>query len=372
MYDDLDKFEPVAKIVVIGVGGAGNNAVNRMIEDNINSVEFYVANTDKQTLALSKAPNKIILGENLTGGLGAGGLPEIGKKAANESKEEIKKILEGKDMLFIAAGMGGGTGTGAAPVIAQIAKELGLLTVAVVTRPFSFEGNTKIEYSIFGINELSKVVDSIIIESNDKLLLIGGNMTVSKAFEESDAVLARCVKTVTDMILTPFLMNIDFADVKNVLKESGIALIGYGTGSGEGKCKEAVENAINSPLLETGINGARRAICAITFGPQIIMNEINEVINLLKKYSDQELNMKFALSKNPALGDDIIVSIIASDYENAHEILNQNSKSFDFSSIKENKSEDNSSVEEEESNEVSTEDILPNFLEDDEDENKPY
>lgn len=370
MYNELDKFEPVAKIVVIGVGGAGNNAVNRMIDENINSVEFYVANTDKQTLALSKAPNKIILGEKLTGGLGAGGDPEIGKKAATESADEIKSILEGKDMLFIAAGMGGGTGTGAAPVIAGIAKEMGILTVAVVTRPFTFEGTEKIEFSIYGINELSKVADSIIIESNDKLQLICGNMSVTKTFEESDSVLARCVKTVTDIILTPFLMNVDFADVKNVLKDSGIALIGYGIGTGANKCKEAVENAVNSPLLETGISGARRALCTISFGPQVIFNDVTETIALIKKCANQNVNLKFAINKNPALSDDIIVSIIASDYENAQEILNQNSKPMDIFNtiVKDEKPKDEQEVAEEEETVVTSDDVIPSFLDNDEDD----
>lgn len=359
MYEDLDKFEPVVKIAVIGIGGAGNNAVNRMIDDDIDSVEFYVANTDKQSLAMSKAPYKIILGKSLTNGLGAGGNPSVGKEAAEESEEEIRTILDGKDMLFIAAGMGGGTGTGGAPVIARIAKEMGILTIAVVTRPFSFEGNQKVCYSVQGIQELADIVDSIIIVSNDKLLLMNGNLSVSNAFEESDSVLARSVKTVTDMILTPYLMNLDFADVKNTLSSSGIALIGYGSGSGENKVDEAVENAINSPLLETGIVGARKALCGITLGPNVTLTDVHNTIAKINRMACKDLDLKFALSKNPALDDSIIVSIIASDFENAKEILNSSNKpSFDPLNKDINEyNDDTNKVEEEEE-----EDILPDFL----------
>jgi cell division protein FtsZ len=322
MYKDLDKFEPVAKIIVIGVGGAGNNAVNRMIDENISNVEFYVANTDKQALSISKAPHKIILGENLTAGLGAGGAPEIGRKATEESLDEIKEILKDKDMLFIACGEGGGTGTGGAPVIAAAAKEMGILTVAIVTRPFFFEGQQKIAYSVQGINELSKVVDSLIIVSNDKLLLYGGNESIINAFSEADSVLARSVKTVTDIILTPYLINLDFADVRNVLKDSGVALIGYGMGSGANKAEDAAENALNSPLLETGIGGAKKCLLAVTCGPQVTLNDVQKSVNKIKSIAGTDIDLKVAINKNPALGDDILISIIAADFENADDILN--------------------------------------------------
>lgn len=358
MSEDLDKFEPVAKIVVIGVGGAGNNAVNRMIDENISSVEFYVANTDKQALAISRAPHKIILGQTLTQGLGAGGSPETGKKATEESIEDIKEILKGKDMLFIAAGMGGGTGTGGAPVIAQAAKDMGILTVAVVTRPFSFEGPQKIAYSVQGISELSKHVDSIIIVSNDKLLLLGGNLSIVNAFSEADEVLARSVKTVTDIILTPYIINLDFADVKNILKDSGVSLIGYGMGSGPNKAVEAAENALNSPLLETGMAGARKCLIGITCGPQVTLYDVNTTVNKINQISGNNTDLKVAINKNPSLGDDIIISIIATDFVNKDEIIN--SKPKDYSKDIETKTEidtENSNDEEEKD-----EEIIPNFL----------
>ena len=269
MFDDLDNYEAVARIAVIGVGGAGNNAVNRMIDEEISSVEFYVANTDRQALATSKARNRLVLGEELTGGLGAGGEPSVGEAAAEKSIEDIRAIVRGANMVFIAAGMGGGTGTGAAPVVARVAKEEGALTVAIVTRPFSFEGKKRIANSVEGLNKLKEAVDSIIIVSNDKLLMVSGTQPISEAFAESDRVLAQSVKTVTDLILTPAVINLDFADVKNTLANSGIALIGFGMGSGPNKAQDAAVNAISSPLLEASINGARRAIGAVTCGSQV-------------------------------------------------------------------------------------------------------
>ena len=219
----LDNYEAYARIVVIGFGGAGNNAVNRMIDDELKSVEFYVANTDQQSLSHSKARNRIILGEKETNGLGAGGDPEKGRKAAEESIDKIREIVEGANLVFIAAGMGGGTGTGAAPVIAQAARAAGALTVAIVTRPFTFEGKKRIENSVKGLNDLKDAVDAIIIVSNDKLLMVSGTRPISEAFAESDGVLAQSVKTVTDLILSPAFINLDFADVRNTLKESGIS-----------------------------------------------------------------------------------------------------------------------------------------------------
>ena len=217
MNEDLDNFEPVVKIIVIGVGGAGNNAVNRMIDDNINNVDFYVANTDKQALSLSKAPKRLILGESVTNGLGAGGEPSIGKQAAEASEAEIRDIVKDANLVFIAAGMGGGTGTGAAPVIARYAKDSGALTIAIVTRPFSFEGSRKAQFSIDGLNALKENVDSLIVVSNDKLLINNGKASITDAFSEADKVLARSVKTVSDIILMPSLMNLDFADVRSIL-----------------------------------------------------------------------------------------------------------------------------------------------------------
>ena len=318
MTYDLDNFEPAAKIVVIGVGGAGNNAVNRMIDEEIANVEFFVANTDKQALASSKARNRIILGESLTGGLGAGGEPEMGEKAAEASVDQIKEIVKDANMVFIAAGMGGGTGTGAAPVIARIAKDAGALVIAIVTRPFSFEGKKRIANSIDGLNKLRSTVDSIIVVSNDKLLLMSGNSPIGEAFNESDKVLAQSVKTVVNLILIPAIINLDFADVRNTLKDAGVALIGYGIGSGPNRAKDADNSAINSPLLEASMSGARRAIVSITCGPQVNLFEAQETVNLLNSSSGNNIDIKFGIDINPNLSDDIFVSVIASNFE--HEV----------------------------------------------------
>ena len=313
---DLDNFEPAAKIVVIGVGGAGNNAVNRMIDEEIANVEFYVANTDKQALSTSKAHNRIILGSEITGGLGAGGEPEIGKKAAEASTDDIREIVKDANMVFIAAGMGGGTGTGAAPVIAKIAKDCGALVVAIVTRPFTFEGKKRIVNSINGLNNLRDNVDSIIVVSNDKLLMSSGTSPIGSAFNESDEVLARSVKTVVNLILLPAVINLDFADVRNTLLNSGVALIGFGLGSGPNRSKDAAEAAINSPLLEVSISGARRAIVAVTCGPQVTLLEAHDTVNRLTEASGHDIDIKFGIAINDQLTDEILVSVIASDFEN--------------------------------------------------------
>ena len=312
---DLDNFEPAAKIVVIGVGGAGNNAVNRMIDEEIQNVEFFVANTDKQALSTSKATKRIILGESITGGLGAGGEPEIGEKAAEATADSIREIVQGANMVFIAAGMGGGTGTGAAPVIAKIAKDAGALVVAIVTRPFTFEGKKRVVNSIDGLNKLRKNVDSIIVVSNDKLLMTSGNAPISQAFNESDNVLAQSVKTVVNLILLPAVINLDFADVRNTLKEAGVSLIGFGMGSGNNRAKDAANAALSSPLLEASITGARRAIVSVTCGPNVSLFDAQETVNLLIDASGHDIDVKFGVAINDQLDDEILVSVIASDFE---------------------------------------------------------
>ena len=321
--DDLDGFEPVARIVVIGVGGAGNNAVNRMIDDEIRNVEFYVMNTDKQALATSKAPNRIVLGEEVTKGLGAGGDPEVGKAAAEASRDKIAAIVSGADMVFIAAGMGGGTGTGAAPIVAEVAKEAGCLVVAIVTRPFALEGKTRNSNSVRGLNALKDVVDSIIIVSNDKLLQTSGNAPAGQAFSEADRVLSTSVHTVTDLVLLPSYINLDFADVKRTLQNSGIALIGYGSASGPNRAVEAAQNAINCPLLEASISGARRAILSITIGSGVKLIEFQDCMDEITREAGHDIDVKLGVSVNERLGDEMIVSIIASDF----------SEEFDFTSI---------------------------------------
>jgi cell division protein FtsZ len=312
--NNLDNFEPAAKIVVIGVGGAGNNAVNRMIDDNITTIDFWVANTDKQALSTSKARNRLILGQKKTNGLGAGGDPEIGRQAAEESLDDIRKIVSEANMVFIAAGMGGGTGTGASPVIARIAKEEGCLTVGIVTRPFTFEGKRRIGNSVSGLTELKKAVDSMIIISNDKLLMTSGSIPIGDAFREADNVLSQSVKTVTDLILMPAVINLDFADVRNVLKGSGISLIGFGLGQGTDKAMEAAQSAVSCPLLESSLTGARKAIVAITCGPKVSLLEAQETVDRIIEIAGTNLDIKFGVSINDQLSDQILVSVIASDF----------------------------------------------------------
>lgn len=318
----LDNYDPTARIVVIGVGGAGNNAVNRMLEENISHVEFYVANTDKQVLQTSASKNRLVLGEKTTGGLGAGGSPDVGKLAAEESKEEIADIVRGANMVFIAAGMGGGTGTGAAPVIAAIAREAKALTVAIVTRPFTFEGKGRIANSVRGLNELKDAVDAIIIVSNDKLLLSSGNQPIGQAFKMADDVLAQSVKTVTDLILMPSVINLDFSDVRNVLKNSGISLIGFGMGQGANKAFDAAQSAISSPLLESSLNGARKAIVAVTCGPLVSLYEAQETVERIREIAGTNLDIKFGVNINDQLTDQILVSVIAADFPEEYDYTN--------------------------------------------------
>ncbi len=310
----VDSQDPAAKIIVIGVGGAGNNAVNRMIAENITHVEFFVANTDKQVLQTSQAKNRLILGEKTTGGLGAGGSPEVGKLAAEESKEEIAEIVKGANMVFIAAGMGGGTGTGAAPVIARIAREAKALTIGIVTRPFTFEGKGRIANSVKGLNELRDAVDAIIIVSNDKLLMSAGNQPIGQAFKLADDVLARSVKTVTDLILMPAVINLDFADVRNVLRNSGLALIGFGLGQGPNKAFEAAQSAVSSPLLESSLSGAEKAIVAVTCGPLVSLYEAQETVERIREIASTNLDIKFGVNINDQLTDQILVSVIAAHF----------------------------------------------------------
>ena len=357
---DLDNFEPAARIVVIGVGGAGNNAVNRMIDEDIGNVEFWVANTDKQALSTSKALNRIVLGPDITGGLGAGGVPEIGEQAAEASADDIREIVKGANMVFIAAGMGGGTGTGAAPVVARIAKDAGALVVAIVTRPFTFEGKNRVVHSIDGLNKLKDVVDSIIVVSNDKLLMTSGNAPLSKAFLDSDNVLAQSVKTVVNLIMLPAVINLDFADVRSVLSNSGVAMIGFGTGTGPNRAKEAATNAINSPLLEASISGARRAIVAVTCGINVSLFDAQDTVNLLIDASGHDVDVKFGVSINDQLDDEILVSVIASDFKDE---INFEATGFSSQPTRETVQPDKDTPEETDENiNIEEEGILPGFL----------
>lgn len=351
---DLDNFEAVARIVVIGVGGAGNNAVNRMIDEEIPSVEFYVANTDRQALSTSKARNRLVLGNDLTQGLGSGGDPNVGREAAEASSEDIRNIVRGANMVFIAAGMGGGTGTGAAPVIARIAKEEGALTIAIVTRPFEFEGKKRIINSVEGLNQLREAVDSIIVLSNDKLLMVNGTSSIQDAFAESDRVLAQSVKTVTDLILMPAVINLDFADVRNTLRDSGVALIGFGMGQGPNKSVDAANAALNSPLLDTPIHGARRAICAITCGPNVSLFEAQDCVERIIEASGDAMDVKFGVSINEQLSDQMLVSVIASDFQEEFDFA-QTSTREKIRPLKEEKTELNFEADENESDDLDNE-----------------
>ena len=312
---NFDAFESYAKIVVIGVGGAGNNAVNRMIDEKIQNIDFWVCNTDAQALGSSKAEHKLVLGPNFTRGLGAGGNPETGRKAALDSEDDIREIVDGADMVFIAAGMGGGTGTGAAPVIARIAKEANALTLAIVTRPFTMEGDNRKVKAVEGIQELKKYVDSIIIVSNDKLMMMKGASLFGDGFEAADKVLAQSVKTITDLITIPGKINLDYNDVKNLLTGKGLALIGYGSGSGEKKAIDAATEAISSPLIEASISGAKSAIINITCGQDVNMFDIQDAVQYITEATGKKLNISLGVQQNNAIKDQMLVSIIATDFD---------------------------------------------------------
>ena len=370
---DLDNFEPVAKIVVIGVGGAGSNAVNRMIDEEIQNVEFFVVNTDKQALSTSKAVNRIILGEEITGGLGAGGEPEVGEKAAEASADTIREIVKGADMVFIAAGMGGGTGTGAAPVVARIAKDSGALVVAIVTRPFTFEGKKRVVNSIDGLNKLRNNVDSIIVVSNDKLLMTNGNAPIAQAFNNSDNVLAQSVKTIVNLIFLPAVINRDFADVRNTLKDSGVALIGFGMGSGQNRARDAANDALSCPLLEASITGARRAIVCVTCGLNVSLFDAQETVNLLIDASGHDIDVKFGVAINDQLDDQILVSVIASDFEDEVDFsqptnvtpgvnIGEREGLFGMSHITQTPIKEQPKEEEKSDEDFTSESILPDFL----------
>jgi len=301
-----------AVIKVIGVGGGGGNAINRMIEEGVAGVEFIVANTDVQALSSSKAETVIQLGPKLTRGLGAGGQPEVGRKAAEESEEALTNVLSGADMVFITAGMGGGSGTGAAPVIARIAKNLGALTVAVVTRPFGFEGNKRGNFAIEGIEGLREQVDTLLIISNNNLLEIVDKKTpLLEALSEADNVLRQGVQGITDLITNPGLINLDFADVKTVMENQGTALMGIGVASGEERVIEATKKAISSPLLETSIDGAEQVLLNITGGLDMTLFEAQDASDIVAHAATGDVNIILGTSINEDLGDEIRVTVIA-------------------------------------------------------------
>ena len=308
-----------AVIKVIGVGGAGNNAVNRMIAEGVQGVEFIVANTDTQALANSKAETKIQLGPKLTKGLGAGSLPDIGLKAAEESEERIREALSGADLIFVTAGMGGGTGTGSAPIVARIAKELGALTVGVVTRPFSFEGPKRGRYAAEGVAQMKANVDTLVTISNNRLLEIVDKKTpMLEAFREADNVLRQGVQGISDLIIAPGYVNLDFADVKTVMKDQGSALMGIGVASGENRTAEATKKAISSPLLEVSIDGAEQILLNITGGSDLTLFEAQDASDIVAAAATNDVNIIFGTSINENLGDEVIVTVIATGIDEEH------------------------------------------------------
>ena len=305
-----NEAESSAKIIVIGVGGAGNNAVNRMVEEAIGGVEFVGVNTDKQALTLCKAPTVLQIGEKITKGLGAGAQPEVGQKAAEESIEEVKKIIEGADMVFVTCGMGGGTGTGAAPVIAGAAKEMGILTVGVVTKPFRFEAKTRMNNALAGIENLKKAVDTLIVIPNDKLLeIVDRRTTMPEALRKADEVLQQAVQGITDLINLPALINLDFADVQTVMTDKGIAHIGIGEARGDDKAMEAVQQAVSSPLLETTIKGATHVI--INISGDIPLMDANDAASYVQELTGEEANIIFGAMYDDSVADYARITVIA-------------------------------------------------------------
>ncbi|MCD8363713.1 MAG: cell division protein FtsZ [Lachnospiraceae bacterium] len=311
-----NEAESAARIIVVGIGGAGNNAVNRMVEEQIGGVEFIGVNTDKQALKLCKAPVTVQIGEKLTKGLGAGAKPEVGEKAAEESLEELKEAIQGADMVFVTCGMGGGTGTGATPVLAKAAKEMGILTVGVVTKPFRFEARQRMNNALQGIEKLKEAVDTLIVIPNDKLLeIVDRRTTMPEALKKADEVLQQAVQGITDLINMPALINLDFADVQTVMTDKGIAHIGIGTARGDDKAMEAVKQAVTSPLLETTINGASHVI--INVSGDISLIDANEAASYVQELVGEDANVIFGAMYDSSNTDEVSITVIATGLQEA-------------------------------------------------------
>jgi cell division protein FtsZ len=310
------KQEAFARIKVIGVGGGGQNAVNRMIAENLQGIEYVSVNTDAQALLLSNAPTRVRIGEKLTRGLGAGGNPEVGRKAAEESAEELYEVMKGSDMVFITGGMGGGTGTGAAPIVAQIAKEVGALSIGVVTSPFTFEGMRRASSAESGIARLKEHVDTLIVIPNDRLLqLAEKRASLQDSFRIADDVLRQGVQGISELITIPGLINLDFADVRTIMSEGGAALMAVGSASGEDRARKAAEMAISSKLLDITIDGARGILFNVTGGPSLSLFEVNEAAAIIKETAHPEVNLIFGAVINPDLGDEIRITVIGTGFE---------------------------------------------------------
>ena len=309
-------IDGTATIKVIGVGGGGTNAVNRMVDSGIRGVEFVAVNTDRQALLLSKAVSKIQIGEKITRGLGAGANPDIGAQAAEESKSEITEALRGADMVFVTAGMGGGTGTGAAPIVAACAKEMGILTIGVVTKPFTFEGKKRLSQAERGIESLKSKVDTLVVIPNDKLLqIIDRKTSIVEAFKMADDVLRQGVQGISDLIAVPGLVNLDFADVKTIMLNTGIAHMGVGRASGESRAEDAAKQAIQNPMLESSIEGAKGIIINITGGPNLGLHEVNTAAELVQRSVDPEANIIFGAVIDESLDEDIVITVIATGFD---------------------------------------------------------
>ena len=318
--NNVTMMDGTATIKVIGVGGAGNNAVNRMIEADIKGVDFIAVNTDRQALQISKAKTKIQIGEKITRGLGAGANPDIGAQAAEESKAEVAEVLRGADMVFVTAGMGGGTGTGAAPIVAQAAKEMGILTIGVVTKPFTFEGKKRLSQAERGIESLKGKVDTLVVIPNDKLLqVIDRKTSMIEAFRMADDVLRQGVQGISDLISVPGVINLDFADVRTIMLNQGMAHMGIGSASGENRAEDAAKQAIQSPLLETSIEGARGIIINITGGSDMGLHEANTAAELIQRSADPEANIIFGTVIDDSMGDEIQITVIATGFEKEDE-----------------------------------------------------
>ena len=327
MFELSDKgLVSTATITVIGIGGAGGNAVNTMISYNLRGVDFIAANTDAQALKASASPVKIQLGAEATKGLGAGSDPDIGRQAALETRETLREHIEGSDMVFITAGLGGGTGTGGAPIAAEIAREIGALTVAVVTKPFQFEGKKRNGQAEAGIAELRKMVDTLIIVPNQRLLSLGGrDISLIDAFRKADDILYHAVKGISDLIMVPGLINLDFADVKTIMSQMGLALMGTGTAGGENRAVEAAQKAISSPLLEdNAIQGARGVLLNITGGPSMTLHEINEASSMIQAEAHEDANIIFGTVVDESMGDEIRITVIATGFESTESAAKAN------------------------------------------------
>ena len=312
---DID-MEQFAQIKVVGVGGAGNNAINRMISSGLKGVEFIAINTDKQALLMSKATTKIQIGEKLTKGLGAGSIPEIGERSAEESKDEIAANLKGADMVFVTAGMGGGTGTGAVPIITQVAREMGILAVCVVSKPFTFEGKKRSDNAKAGIEKLKNTIDTLVIVPNDRLLqLADKKSSMMDAFTMADDVLRLGVQSISDLIAVPGLINLDFADVKTVMTDAGLAHMGIGRASGDDRCSDAAKSAIHSPLLETSIDGAKKVLINITGGPDLGLLEVDTAANMIYEAADPNANIIWGAAIDENMGDEVMVTVIATGFD---------------------------------------------------------